>query len=325
MSFLIYWNLAKFNWANMKKHLLAVFLAAFSSLAGASQITLIVPYSPGGFVDTTTRIVASHLSKKLNEPVIVENRPGGSGIIGAEYAARSKPDGRVLYIGQSTFQTAVPHLNNKQDWSSVKNMVPISMMAVATNVLVITPSIQVNNLKEFADHVKRNEGKMFFASSSIGSMPHLAAEVFMKESGVKLTHVPYTQSALNAIGDLMNGTVHMMITSPPPIEQHIRSGKLKALAVTSKKRHPLLPDVPTSAEAGLPGFNTLDWVGIFAPQGTPQAIIDKYNEVMKEILSNKEAQDAAIARGIELQYMAPDKFQTLISRDYESWGKILAK
>ena len=302
--------------------LLAVASAAVLAQTFPSKpITLIVPNPPGGVVDSSARLISDQLSTALGQPVIVDNKPGASGNIAYQMVARAPKDGHTLLISYSAYHVGNPAMFPKLPWDQ-KELAPVALISAASNVITAHPSVPANNLKEFIAYAKQNPGKLNFASQGNGSLSHVGTALFEQQTNTDMVHVPYKGSGA-AIQDVLAGQVQVFITTPPSVMGHVQSGKLKAFAVTSKARHPSLPNVPTVAEAGLPGFELEAWVGLFAPAGTPPAVIAKLSESVKKVLETADTQKRAATLGIETRYMGPDALATLVKRDTEYWGKVI--
>ena len=209
-------------------------------------ITLVVPNPPGGFVDTSARLLSEPLARLINQPVVIDNRPGASGNTAYQYVARAKPDGYTLLISYSGYHVGNPSLMDKLPWDPIKDFTPVALLTTSTNVIAVHPSVPANNLKEFIAYAKANPGKLNYASQGNGSVSHIGTEIFKQIANIDLVHVPYKGSGA-AIQDVLSGQVQVFITTPPSVMQHIQIDKLKALAVTGKTRHPMLPNVPTTA------------------------------------------------------------------------------
>ena len=302
-------------------------LLAVTSAASIAQtfpskpITLIVPNPPGGVVDSSARLISDQLSTALGQPVIVDNKPGASGNIAYQTVARAPKDGHTLLISYSAYHVGNPAMFPKLPWDQ-KDLAPVALISAASNVITAHPSVPANNLKELIAYAKQNPGKLNFASQGNGSLSHVGTALFEQQTGTDMVHVPYKGSGA-AIQDVLAGQVQVFITTPPSVMGHVQSGKLKAFAVTSKARHPSLPNVPTVAEAGLPGFELEAWVGLFAPAGTPPAVITKLSESVKKVLETADTQKRAATLGIETRYMGPDALAALVKRDTEYWGKVI--
>jgi tripartite-type tricarboxylate transporter receptor subunit TctC len=296
--------------------------AAFGQSFPSKPVSMLVPNPPGGLVDTSARLISDAMSKDLGQPVLVENRPGGSGNIAYQAVARAAPDGHTLLVSYSAYHTANPSLMSKLPWHPTKDFAPVALLTVATNVVAVHPSLPVNNMKELVEYLKKNPGKVNYASQGNGSLSHLGTELFKQQTKTDMVHVPYKGSGA-AIQDVLSGQVQVFITTPPSVMQHVQSGKLKALAVTSKTRHPMMPDVPTTAEAGVPGFELDAWVGLFAPAGTPPEVVSRLTESVKKAASTPEAKQRAALQGVELSYLPPAELDKLVRRELDYWGKVI--
>ena len=313
----------------MLRKLACVALLAGSATATFAQdfptktVTIVVPNPPGGLVDTSARLIGDPLAKLLKQSVVIDNRPGGSGNIAYQAVGRAKPDGYTLLASYSAYHTGNPWLMKDLPWAP-KDFAPVALVTVATNVITVHPSVPVNSLKELVDYLKKNPGKVNYASQGNGSLSHLGTELFKQQTGTSITHVPYKGSG-QAIQDVLAGQVQMFITTPPSVIQHIQAGKLKALAVASKSRHPSLPDVPTTAEAGVPGFELDAWVALFAPAGTPQPVINKLSQDIKLALEQPETKTRAATQGVDVRYMKPDELDGLVKKELAYWGNVIKK
>jgi tripartite-type tricarboxylate transporter receptor subunit TctC len=292
---------------------------SISGLASAQNfpdrpITIVVPVPPGGLVDASARLLSEPLGRVTGQSIVIDNRQGASGNIAYQYVARSKPDGYTLLASYSGYHAANPLLMDKLTWDPFKDFTPIALLTVATNVITVHPSVPVNNLKEFIAYAKANPGKLNYASQGNGSVAHIGTEIFEQATNIKMTHVPYKGSG-QAIQDVLAGQVQVFITTPPSVMGHVQSGRLKALAVTSKTRHPMMPNVPTAAEAGLPGFELESWVALYAPAGTPAPIVNKLTQDVKKALELPEAKQRADAAGIELRYLNPQGTDALLKKE----------
>lgn len=285
-------------------------------------ITLVVPNPPGGLVDTSARLLSEPLSRVMGQTVVVDNKPGASGNIAYQYVANAKPDGYTLLISYSGYHVGNPALMDKLPWDPVKDFSPIALLTVSTNVIAVHPSVPVNNLKEFIAYAKANPGKLNYASQGNGSVSHIGTEIFKQSTGVEMVHVPYKGSGA-AIQDVLAGQVQVFISTPPSLMQHVQSGKLKGLAVTGKNRHPGMPNVPTTAEAGLPSFQLESWVALYAPAGTPAPIITKLTESVKKSLSLPEIKERSDAAGVELRYLTPTAMDALLKKELPYWNKAI--
>ena len=287
----------------------------------AKTVTLVVPNPPGGVVDTSARLISEPLTKLFGQAVVVDNRPGASGNIAYQAVARSAKDGYTMLISYSAYHVGNPSMFAKLPWAQT-DFAPVALIATATNVITAHPSVPANNLKDFIAYVKANPGKLNYASQGNGSLSHIGSALFEQQTGTDMTHVPYKGSGA-AIQDVLAGQVQVFITTPPSVMGHVQQGKLKAYAVTGKSRHPMLPNVPTVAEAGLPGFELEAWVGLFAPAGTPPAVVAKMSEAVKKVLEMPETKQRAMQLGIEPHYLGPDALAALVKKDTDYWSKVI--
>ena len=287
----------------------------------AKPITLVVPNPPGGFVDASARLVSEPLSRVINQTVVVDNKGGGSGNLAYGLVARANPDGYTLLISYSAYHVGNPALSAKLPWAQ-KDLIPVALATVATNVIAAHPSVPANNLKEFIAYLKANPGKLSYASQGSGSLSHIGTEMFKLQTGTSMVHIPYRGSGA-AIQDVLSGQVQVFITTPPSVMQHIQAGKLKGFAVAGKTRQSGIPNVPTTAEAGLKGFELEAWVGIFAPAGTPPDVIAKLTASIKQALELPETKTRATAAGIDLRYLPPTELEALVKRETEFWAKTI--
>ena len=310
-----------------QKLLVTFALSATVQLAGAASfpdrpINLVVPNPPGGLVDTSARLLSEPLTRVIGQTVVVDNKPGASGNIAYQYVANAKPDGYTLLISYSGYHVGNPALMDKLPWDPIKDFSPIALLTVSTNVIAVHPAVPVNNLKEFSAYAKANPGKLNYASQGNGSVSHIGTEMFKQTTGIDIVHVPYKGSG-PAIQDVLAGQVQVFISTPPSLMQHVQSGKLKGLAVTGKNRHPGMPNVPTTAEAGLPSFQLESWVGLFAPAGTPAPVIAKLTDSVKKSLALPEVKERADAAGVELRYLTPAATEALVKKELPYWNKAI--
>jgi tripartite-type tricarboxylate transporter receptor subunit TctC len=284
-------------------------------------VTLVVPNPPGGVVDTSARLLSEPLAKLLGQPVVIENKGGASGNIAYGQVALAPRDGYTLLISYSAYHVGNPTLFAKMPWAQ-KDFVPVALLTAATNVIAAHPSVPAANLKDFIAYAKANPGKLNYASQGNGSLSHVGTELFQANTGTDLTHVPYKGSG-PAIQDVLGGQVQVFMTTPPSVMQHVQAGKLNAFAVTGKTRHPGLPNVPTTAEAGLPGFEVEAWVGLFAPAGTPPAVVQQLTDKVKAALATPEAKAVADRTGIEIRYLGPDALGALVQKETAYWAQVI--
>ena len=296
---------------------LTVLAQAFPS----KTITLVVPNPPGGLVDTSARLVAEPLARLIGQPVVIDNKPGASGNLAYQNVARSAKDGHTLLVSYSGYHIANPILMDKLPWE-LKDLVPVGLITIATNVIAIHPSVPANNLKEFIAYAKQNPGKLNYASQGNGSVSHIGTEIFKLQTGVSMVHVPYKGSG-QAIADVLAGQVEVFITTPPSVMGHVQTGKLRALAVTGKTRHPQMPQVPTVAEAGLSGFELESWVALYAAAGTPPAVLQKLSQEVKRSMELPETKQRADAAGIEVRVLSPADTTKQLERETLDWGRAI--
>ena len=296
---------------------LTVLAQAFPS----KTITLVVPNPPGGLVDTSARLVAEPLARLIGQPVVIDNKAGASGNLAYQNVARSAKDGHTLLVSYSGYHIANPILMDKLPWE-LKDLAPVGLITIATNVIAIHPSVPANNLKEFIAYAKQNPGKLNYASQGNGSVSHIGTEIFKLQTGLSMVHVPYKGSG-QAIADVLAGQVQVFITTPPSVMGHVQTGKLKALAVTGKTRHPQMPQVPTVAEAGLSGFELESWVALYAAAGTPPAVLQKLSQEVKRSMELPETKQRADAAGIEVRFLSPADTTKQLEFETLDWGRAI--
>ncbi len=285
-------------------------------------IKIIVPFLAGGTTDIMARAVAADLQKAFGQAVVVENRAGAGGNIGADAVAKSAPDGYTFLMGTVGTHAINMALYTKMPYDAVKDFAPVSLVAAVPNILVATPSFPVNSVKELIDLAKKEDGKLTFASSGSGTSIHLSGELFKQLAGVQMTHVPYKGSSA-ALPDVMSGQVNVMFDNAPSVMPHIKGGKLKAIAVTSSKRAPALPNVPTIAESGLPGFEASSWFGLLAPAGTPKEIVEKVSAQIQKMLQTPEMKERLASQGADGVGNTPEQFAAHIKTEIDKWAKVV--
>jgi len=287
-------------------------------------VRMVVPYPPGGATDVIGRVMAQELSLALGQQFVVENRAGATGNIGADHVAKSDPDGYTLLLGALTSHSINAELyKGKVPYDIEKSFAPVSIVGSVPLVFVVNPTIQAKSLQEFIDLAKKRPGYLTMASSGNGSPQHLATEMFKSMVGVDVLHVPYKGSG-PAMTDLMGGQVLSMIETVPAAQGHVKAGKLRALAVASDQRAEALPDVPTTAEAGLPNFQVSSMFGILAPAGTPDAVIQKLNDALKQILVKPEVKAALLNQGAVATWTTPADAAARIAAERAKWAKVIA-
>jgi len=287
----------------------------------SKPVHLILPFPPGGGTDILGRIIAERLSTQLGQPVVIENRGGAGGNVGAEAAAHSAPDGYTLVLVAPSLAIS-PSLYAKLNYDPVKDLTPVTLVGTVPNVMVINPEVPAHNLAEFIALAKSKPGGMNFGSGGPGTSNHLAGELFNLEAGVKLVHVPYKGVNL-AMNDAMAGEVQLVVIGIPAALPFIKSGRLRALAVLAPKRLPALPDVPTAAEAGLPDYDVTTWYGILAPAGTPKPIIARLNAEIVRVMQAPDLQARFAATGTEPRTSTPEEFGEFIRQEMVKWGKVV--
>jgi tripartite-type tricarboxylate transporter receptor subunit TctC len=309
----------------MNKWGLSLFLWAAVSMAQtypAKPVTWIVPFPPGGGTDISARTVATKLTDKWKQSVVIENRSGAAGILGADAVAKARPDGYTLLIVNVGITSINPALYAKLPYNPDTAFTPVSLICELPFVLMASPSFPPNSVKELVAYAKANPEKVTFASSGQGGSPHLTAEIFQLATGTKMTHVPYKGGG-QAMPDLMAGHVNLLFASVLESSGHIKSGKLKGLAVTHAKRSPALPDVPTLAEAGVKDAESGSWIALLAPAGTPAAIVARVGADLKEAVEAPEVKEKLIAQGAVPQASTPAELQALINADLARYGRII--
>jgi tripartite-type tricarboxylate transporter receptor subunit TctC len=285
-------------------------------------IRIIVPFPAGGTADLLARQIGPTMSEALRQQVIIENRTGAGGNIGADLAAKSKPDGYTLLMGTVSTHAINPNLYPKMPYDPVKDFAPVTMVARMPNLLVVHPSVPANNVAELIALAKAKPGALAFASAGNGTTQHLAGEVFKKMAGVDMIHVPYKGNA-PAVTDLVGGQVQVMFDNIPVSLQQVRAGKLRALAVTGPARSPVLPELPTVAEAALPGYSITSWFGLYAPSGTSPQIIERLNREANKALATAQIRRRLTDQGIEPAGGTPGQFADFMRAELVKWGKIV--
>ena len=311
-----------------RRSVVMLVLAGFAMTGMAQEgypnrpITLIVPSAPGGTTDFTARLIAEPLSRVLGQPVVVENKGGASGNIGGQAVALAKPDGYTLLVAYSGYQVGNPHLFKKAPWDPIKDFSPVAFLTRAPQVIVATPGLPVNDLKELTAYAKANPGKLNYASSGNGSIQHISAELLKQITGTRMAHIPY-KGAGPAVQDLMAGQVDLFITTPASVIGQIKGDKLKALAVTSTTRLSALPNVATAGEQGIKNFNIDSWFALYALAGTPPDVVKKLNTEINKILARPEVQKKAEDSGTFVEQMTPAQLATFTKKEYDFWGKVI--
>jgi tripartite-type tricarboxylate transporter receptor subunit TctC len=317
-----------FSWVTSLAVSVGMAGALLSSPAALAQafpnkpLRLICPFPPGGAVDIASRAIAQELSKNLGQPVTVENRPGAGGNIGGAEAARANPDGYTIFMTTSGIQAINPVLYAKMPFDPNKDLVPVSALVSLNNVLVLHPSIKANSVPEVIALARSQPGAINYASSGSGTSIHMSGEMFKSLTGVNMTHIPYKGSA-PAMTDLLGGQVMMMFDNIPSAIPHIKSGKLKALATTGSKRDPLLPELPTLAEAGVAGYESGVWFGLAVPANTPRDVVMKLNAEAIKGTRSPEFVKRMTELGYNIMGTSPEVMQDMSRAEVQRWGPIV--
>ena len=299
----------------IRQLLAAAAFAAGSAVAQsfpAKPVHVIVPFPPGGGADALARIMAPHLTKIWGQPVIVENRPGASGHIGADLVANSAADGYTLLMSSTASLTE----------KNVHQFAPVTLVSASPYVIAVNPRVPASDVRGLIDHARKNPGKLTFGSSGTGAASHLSAELFKSMAGIDMLHVPYKGTG-QAVTDLLAGQIDVMFAPAQTVMQHAAAGKLKALAVTSARRASTLPDVPTAAESGLPGYEAIGWFGLLAPAATPRELVAKISADANKVLADPDVKQKTLALGAEPSGNTPEQFARFIRDDQAKWSKLM--
>ncbi|MFV0678952.1 Bug family tripartite tricarboxylate transporter substrate binding protein [Ottowia sp.] len=306
----------------------AVALVGMNSGAAWAQgypdrpLTLVVPFSAGGTTDILARILGKALEAELGQPVVIDNKAGAGGNIGAQAAARAKADGYTLFMGTVGTHAINESLYKNLPYKPLGDFQPVSLVAMVPNLLVAHPSRPYKTVKELIDYAKANPGKVTFGSSGNGSSIHLSGELFKTMTGVDMLHIPYKGSA-PAVADLLAGQIDIMFDNMPSAIQHVKAGKLRPIAVTADKRYPELPDVPTIAEAGVPGYSAMSWFGLFTNRGLPADVLAKLNAATVKVLSQPEVAKQMAAQGAMASPDTPAEFEAFIKKEADKWRQVV--
>jgi len=287
----------------------------------SKPIRMVVAFPPGGIADFAARSVAPRLADSLGVPVVVENKAGAGGIIGAELVAKSAADGYTLLV-TSISHTINPAVTKKLPFDTQRDFAPVMLIADAPNILVLHPSIEASSLPELIAFLKKRPSQLNYASSGIGTSTHLCGELFKTMAGVELQHVPYKGGG-PAVADLLGGQVQLMFATLPTVLEHVRAGKLRAIGVTGSQRFAGAPEIPTLAEAGLPGYEVSGWSGLFAPAHTPRAAIERLATETARILSDPALKERFVAQGAEPAVKMPDEFAGFVESEMRKWRKVV--
>jgi tripartite-type tricarboxylate transporter receptor subunit TctC len=301
--------------------LLALSTVAFSQTYPSRPVRIVVPLSAGGFADTPARMLAPRLSAQLGRQFFVENRPGAGGTIGADFVAKSPPDGYNLLL-TGTPHVISPWLYSKMQYDALKDFAQISLVASGPYALVVNAELPVKSVRELIELAKSQPGKIDYASSGNGSAQHLVSSLFNSMAGIDLNHVPYKGSG-PAMQDLVSGQVKVSFAGIPNVLSHVKGGRLRLLAVSTAKRWPELPDVPTVAEAGVPGYEATLWLNLSAPAGTPLDILQRLHAETTKALQDPELQQNFRRAGVEATVMPQQEIDAFVRNEYEKWGKVV--
>jgi tripartite-type tricarboxylate transporter receptor subunit TctC len=302
--------------------------AAAASVSPAAQsyptrpIRIIVAYTPAGATDILARVIGQKMNEAWGQPVIVENRPGANGNIGTEYAAKAAPDGHTFLMTTAGPHGINPSLYRKLGYDAVKDFSAVSLVALVPNILVVSNALPVKNVKELIAYAKANPGKLSYGSPGAGSTAHLSMELFKSMTGTNLVHVPYKGSA-GVLTDIMGGQIAATMDNLPPYLPQVKAGKIRALAVTPARRSPALPDVPTVAEAGVPGYVSSAWFGLVAPAATPKDVINKLSVETARILQMPDVKARLAEQGAEPIGSTPEQFSAHIKTEIAKWAKVI--
>jgi tripartite-type tricarboxylate transporter receptor subunit TctC len=314
----------------MKKPLL-LFLAAALSCAAAAHaqtypskpVRIVVGFAPGGSTDLTARIFAQELNKLWNTQVVVDNRPGASGMIGAEIAAKSPPDGYTWLVSPQTSIVVAPLIFKKVNYDPIKDFATIAVIGSTPQLLVIHPSLPPRNFKEFSAFVRTNARSLSYGSGGFGSTPHMAGELFNTSLGVRVTHVPY-KGENPGVADLLGGQIPYMFSNFPVVFPHVKADKLRAVAITSLKRSPLAPGFPTVAESGIAGFDTATWSGLYLPSATPRDVVRRVHADITRVQTAPEFRKRMLDQGIDQSDAdTPEKHAAFVKSEFARWGKVI--
>jgi len=300
---------------------LAIAASAASAQPYPSKpITIVVPFAAGSGTDSITRIIAQYLSVALSQSVVVENKVGASGVLAATYVARAAPDGYTLLMATNSTHSANPHLFKNLGYDPVKDFAPVARLGSYVFMLVVGKDVPVTTLQEFVAYAKANPGKLTYASGNTTGI--VAGETFKSKAGVDILHVPY-KSTPPAINDVLGGRVSMIVIDMAPGLEHVRAGNFRALAVTTKERSALLPDLPSLAEAGIPGYDVTSYAALFAPAGTPKEIVDKLNAEVRKIIADPEAKKRIAVTGFDAFSGPPESLAAFVQTELVNWGRLI--
>ncbi len=300
---------------------LAAAQAVFAQAWPSKPVRIVVPFAPGGTTDVVARIVGQKLGELWNQSVVIENRLGAGGNIGADVVAKATPDGYTILMASGSF-TINPSLYKKMPFDAQKDFIPVTNVAMGPMLVVINPAVPANNIKELIALARAKPGSINFGSAGVGSQVHMAGENFAAAAGIEIVHVPYKGEALG-YNDLVAGQIQMMVGNMAGAVGFVNQGKIKALAVTSKTRSAMLPNVPTAAESGLPGFENTGWFGLLLPAGTPREVVDKLQRDTARVLDDAGMRGRLFVQGLTPVGNTPDEFEKVMQAEIEVWRKII--
>ena len=285
-------------------------------------VRVILSVPAGATPDVTARLITPGMAQILGQQLVVDNRPGGGGVIGAEIASKAAPDGYTLFISSPGALTILPHLRKDVPYDTLRDFAPVSLISIGPFVLITHPALPAKSVKELIALARAQPGKLNYASAGNGVANHLAMELFKQMAGVDIVHVPY-KGAPQAVTDVVSGNMNMMFNSIAPIVGHIKAGRVRVLGIASPKRSPQLPDVPTISEAGVPGFEAVNWFGMFVPAKTPRTIIARLNEAVVKVLHHEEIRAQYTKLGADAVGSTPEEFGAFVRRDMEQYAKVV--
>ena len=281
-----------------------------------------MPTAAGGTTDFAARLLAEPLGQRLGRPIVVDNRAGANGVIGTQAVTRARPDGHTLLVQYSGYHVGTPAVVRNIGWDPLKDLAPVALLMDAPQVLLAHPSVPANTLGELIAYAKANPGKLNYASAGNGSMQHLGTELLKQRAGIELEHVPYKGTG-PVMQDLLSGRVQLFLTTPPPAVPFIRNGQLRAIALSARERQPALPDVPTAAEAGLPGFVAEAWFAVFAPARTPAPLVEHLAKEISAITASPEFRAKAEEQGAVVRPMTPAELGARVERELAEWAEVV--
>jgi tripartite-type tricarboxylate transporter receptor subunit TctC len=285
-------------------------------------ITMVVPAAAGGTTDIVARLAGQELTKELGQQVVVDNKGGASGNIGIRTVARAEPDGYTLLMTFSGYQVTNPSLFKKLEWDPLKSFVPVGLVAKAPFLIIAKKDLPASTLPELVAYAKERPGELTYASSGQGSLQHIGAELLQQLTGTKMVHVPY-KGAGPAMTDLLGGVVDIYITSPPSAAAHLKNGAVKGLAMAAPERHPMLPDIPTAAEAGVPGLELVSWYAVYAPASTPRPVVDRLADALEKVATSESYRQQVNEQGAYGTFMGPAELDAFQRAELAHWGEVI--